>query len=713
MPRPRAAAAVLSAVALTAAASSAPAVAQPPPSATIEVGDMFFSPDETFVRVGATVEWTWTGVAPHNVTFADGPASPTQTDGTYTRTFDAVGEYGYVCTIHPDEMQGSVDVLAEDQPLPPQLPPPRPSPGAGRIEPAEDAVGAALRWSALFGEGDADQVLLARDDDPADALASGLLQGFLDAPLLLTPTAELDERVAAELERLGTSVVYVLGGDAAVSDEVVAELEASGLAVERISGASRAETAVAIATLFVPHADSVILARGFAPQGGDPTQAFADALGAGAAAARRNEPVLLTQTEALSDATRTYLAGSQVDEVTVVGGVGAVSQQVVDDLTALDLEVARVSGPNRFATAVELAAFAFAGGRPAETVILVEGQASNAWTGALTAASAAESAAIFLTSGDLVPQEDLALIVPAPPSQSVAVVCGPTVTETACDRATAASQAAPFPAPATKAAALAGDEEVPGPGDLQATGEAYVLPTPDPSTLCYEWNFYGTAPVVGAHIHRGASGESGPVVVPLATPLREGEGAISCAFDLDAALVGEILDTPGGFYVNLHTPDHPDGAVRGQLRSVSFAGIAELQGSEEVPGPGAQEGGGFSLFWTDADADGTLCYFLGYDLPEAATAAHLHRAPRGAAGPVVVPLQTPPGPVPAVAACLALEPAALDGILADLEAHYVNLHTPEFPDGALRGQLFNPFAAPTDAPPPGDAPPPADPARTS
>jgi hypothetical protein len=35
----------------------------------------------------------------------------------------------------------------------------------------------------------------------------------------------------------------------------------------------------------------------------------------------------------------------------------------------------------------------------------------------------------------------------------------------------------------------------------------------------------------------------------------------------DPAVVQEIEDDPGGFYVNLHTADFPAGAVRGQLRA--------------------------------------------------------------------------------------------------------------------------------------------------
>ena len=71
-----------------------------------------------------------------------------------------------------------------------------------------------------------------------------------------------------------------------------------------------------------------------------------------------------------------------------------------------------------------------------------------------------------------------------------------------------------------------------------------------------------------AHIHRGAKGVNGPVVVPF--PVFDGlpasfNGVDGCV-SADPALVDEIRHHPAGFYVNLHTPDFPGGAIRGQLR---------------------------------------------------------------------------------------------------------------------------------------------------
>jgi plastocyanin len=97
-----------------AAAASAPK-AHKSASASVTMGDLFFSPTSVTIAVGDTVTWRNTGDAPHNATADDGSFStPTINNGqSASHTFSQAGTFSYTCTIHP-QMKGTVRVLASD-----------------------------------------------------------------------------------------------------------------------------------------------------------------------------------------------------------------------------------------------------------------------------------------------------------------------------------------------------------------------------------------------------------------------------------------------------------------------------------------------------------------------------------------------------------------------------------------------------------------------
>lgn len=73
---------------------------------------------------------------------------------------------------------------------------------------------------SMYGWEQAENVILARADNPADALSSASLSGALDAPILLTYPNNLSNSVLDEINRLGASTVYLLGGTGAISAEI-------------------------------------------------------------------------------------------------------------------------------------------------------------------------------------------------------------------------------------------------------------------------------------------------------------------------------------------------------------------------------------------------------------------------------------------------------------------------------------------------------------
>lgn len=111
---------------------------------------------------------------------------------------------------------------------------------------------------------------------------------------------------------------------------------------------------------------------------------------------------------------------------------------------------------------------------------------------------------------------------------------------------------------------LTGAAEVPGPGDTDGTGSASIRLNQGQKQVCYELMVSNIATATAAHIHRGAIGVAGEVVVTLAAPAASGKSN-GCVENVSEDLIKEIRQDPSKFYVNIHNADFPDGAVRGQL----------------------------------------------------------------------------------------------------------------------------------------------------
>jgi plastocyanin len=82
------------------------------PEGDILVRNNLFDPSQLEVAPGATVVWTWASNGTvHNIRFDDGEESGNKGSGTYERTFAAVGDFPYHCTIHGVSMSGVVNVV--------------------------------------------------------------------------------------------------------------------------------------------------------------------------------------------------------------------------------------------------------------------------------------------------------------------------------------------------------------------------------------------------------------------------------------------------------------------------------------------------------------------------------------------------------------------------------------------------------------------------
>ena len=126
----------------------------------------------------------------------------------------------------------------------------------------------------------------------------------------------------------------------------------------------------------------------------------------------------------------------------------------------------------------------------------------------------------------------------------------------------------------TLTAVLSGAGEVPGPGDLDGRGAATITLDPVGDTVCVDSTTSGIDTVTLTHIHRGAVGVQGPVVLDF---VPGGLGSLSKCVLADSAVIDEIAANPAGFYFNVHTTAFGAGAVRGNFAvHAPGAGAAHL-----------------------------------------------------------------------------------------------------------------------------------------
>lgn len=233
----------------------------------------------------------------------------------------------------------------------------------------------------------AEVVYLAHGEIFADALAAGTLS---DGPVLLTTPdcRALPPVVRAEIERLDPARVVALGGPAAVCEEVLVDA-AGDRPTDRVGGADRQETAALIAVRAFPDgADRVYLTRGST----GPDSVVGGMLDDG--------PILMTSGDGTLVPEATAQAISDLHPATVValGGEAAVTSAALRD-AADGRPTGRLAGPDRYATAVAIARYAYPGqtGR----VYLARGDEANfvdaVASGALT------DGPVLLTPGSCAP----------------------------------------------------------------------------------------------------------------------------------------------------------------------------------------------------------------------------------------------------------------------------------------------------------------------
>jgi hypothetical protein len=209
------------------------------------------------------------------------------------------------------------------------------------------------------------------------------------------------------------------------------------------------------------------------------------------------------------------------------------------------------------------------------------------------------------------------------------------------------------------------------------------------------------SPINNFHIHQGAAGVAGGVVVDL---INLGgvfnNGTMTGTFPIAAATAQAMLQNPNLFYVNVHTNQFPGGAIRGQLAFVSGGPVtyaSELRPSNEVP-PNSSPSFGSSLVTLDL-FNNNITWEVTTSGIVSPTLSHIHRGVAGVSGPVIINFALNASQIPGgrtfgsgsiaaqqASAFLASDLVAL-GSASTAVGYYVNVHSSAFPAGEIRGQL--------------------------
>ena len=222
-----------------------------------------------------------------------------------------------------------------------------------RLAGNEAADTSAKIAQAAFPEG-SEWVVIARDDDFADAMSATGLAGALGAPIVLTSRYGLSEAAADAVYALGAKKAYIIGGKGAIPGDLEGELAAAGCQqVERVFGEESWDTSVACAEKIAEH-------------GGNPngdaivamSSNFQDALSISSFAYKYQVPIYLETSgddRKLPSAARKAIKKLK-GTVYVPGGPGAVPTDSVEGVFG-EGRVQRIWGEDGYDTSNQIATY--------------------------------------------------------------------------------------------------------------------------------------------------------------------------------------------------------------------------------------------------------------------------------------------------------------------------------------------------------------------
>jgi len=178
------------------------------------------------------------------------------------------------------------------------------------------------------------------DDNLVDSLTAAPLAHYKKAPILLTEGNTLNPFTEQELQRLGVKTVYVTSGTGVITQAVLDKLKEMDIQIVSLGGRDRFETSLNIAKELGSF-NKVFVSTAYNN---------ADALSAASIAASQGIPIILSDVAQIPQIVNEYLNTKQIEESYVLGGEGALSATVKQNLP----NPKRLGGTDRFETNVKI-----------------------------------------------------------------------------------------------------------------------------------------------------------------------------------------------------------------------------------------------------------------------------------------------------------------------------------------------------------------------
>ena len=191
-----------------------------------------------------------------------------------------------------------------------------------------------------------DTIIIVSGEKFTDELTSTVLSSKLKAPILLTKEKELSQGLIKELKRLKAKNIILVGGEKTISKSIDEEL--NDYNTKRIGGKDRYETAVLIGEEIRKISGNI--SKGILVDGTN----FPDAVVMSSLASKENIPILLTEPKVLNESILNIIDKWEIDNIIIGGGESSISKNIESKLIE-KIDVKRISGINRYETAVNVA----------------------------------------------------------------------------------------------------------------------------------------------------------------------------------------------------------------------------------------------------------------------------------------------------------------------------------------------------------------------